>query len=108
MVLSGGEIRLKGRQQDMIISGGENIFPLEVGWQEKMQNILNDKACHYRSTVTKEMVRTMAKKPIIFACANPTPEIFPAEAKEAGAAVVSAVVLCAWLPIRQCGCRVFL
>lgn len=40
-------------------------------------------------TVTKEMVRTMAKKPIIFACANPTPEIFPAEAKEAGAAVVS-------------------
>lgn len=40
-------------------------------------------------TVTKEMVRTMAKNPIIFACANPTPEIFPAEAKEAGAAVVS-------------------
>ena len=40
-------------------------------------------------TVTKKMVRTMAKKPIIFACANPTPEIFPAEAKEAGAAVVS-------------------
>ena len=31
----------------------------------------------------------MAKNPIIFACANPTPEIFPAEAKEAGAAVVS-------------------
>ncbi|MBR4209506.1 MAG: NAD-dependent malic enzyme [Lachnospiraceae bacterium] len=40
-------------------------------------------------TLTKEMVRTMAKDPIIFACANPTPEIFPDEAKEAGAAVVS-------------------
>ncbi len=36
-----------------------------------------------------EMVRTMAKDPIIFACANPTPEIFPDEAKAAGAAVVS-------------------
>ena len=27
-------------------------------------------------TLTKEMVQTMAKDPIIFACANPTPEIF--------------------------------
>jgi malate dehydrogenase (oxaloacetate-decarboxylating) len=35
------------------------------------------------------MVRTMAKDPIIFACANPVPEIFPDEAKAAGAAVVS-------------------
>ena len=40
-------------------------------------------------TLTQDMVRTMAKNPIIFACANPTPEIFPDEAKAAGAAVVS-------------------
>ncbi len=40
-------------------------------------------------TLTRDMVRTMAKDPIIFACANPTPEIFPDEAKAAGAAVVS-------------------
>ncbi|MCR5034051.1 MAG: NAD-dependent malic enzyme [Clostridia bacterium] len=39
--------------------------------------------------VTKEMVASMAKDPIIFACANPTPEIFPDEAKAGGAAVVS-------------------
>ena len=39
--------------------------------------------------VTKEMVQTMNKDAIIFACANPTPEIFPEEAKEGGAAVVS-------------------
>lgn len=38
--------------------------------------------------LTGDMIRTMAEKPIIFACANPTPEIFPAEAKAAGAAVV--------------------
>ena len=40
-------------------------------------------------TLTKEMVATMAKDPIIFACANPTQEIFPDEAKAGGAAVVS-------------------
>ena len=39
--------------------------------------------------VTAEMVRTMNEKAIIFACANPTPEIFPEEAKAGGAAVVS-------------------
>ena len=39
--------------------------------------------------VTADMVRTMAKDPILFACANPTPEIFPDEALAAGARVVS-------------------
>lgn len=40
-------------------------------------------------TLTKDMVRSMNADPIIFACANPIPEIFPDEAKEAGAAIVS-------------------
>ena len=40
-------------------------------------------------TVTTEMVRTMARDAIIFACANPTPEIFPEDAKAGGAAVIS-------------------
>ena len=39
--------------------------------------------------VTTDMVKTMAKDSIIFACANPTPEIFPEDAKAGGAAVVS-------------------
>lgn len=39
--------------------------------------------------VNKEMVKTMNKDAIIFACANPTPEIFPEEAKEGGALIVS-------------------
>jgi len=38
--------------------------------------------------VTKEMVGSMAKDPIIFAMANPVPEIMPEEAKEAGAKVI--------------------
>ena len=40
-------------------------------------------------SVNQDMVRSMAKKPIIFACANPTPEIFPDDAKAAGAKVIS-------------------
>ena len=40
-------------------------------------------------TVTTEMVRTMNKDAIVFACANPTPEIFPDDAKAGGARVVS-------------------
>ena len=40
-------------------------------------------------TVTTEMVKTMAPNPIIFACANPTPEIMPEEAKTGGAAVIA-------------------
>ena len=39
--------------------------------------------------VTTEMVKTMNRDAIIFACANPTPEIFPDEAKAGGAAVIS-------------------
>ena len=39
--------------------------------------------------VSAEMVRTMNADPVIFACANPVPEIFPDEAKAGGAAVVS-------------------
>ena len=39
--------------------------------------------------LTKEMVATMAKDAIVFACANPVPEIFPDEAKAGGARVVS-------------------
>ena len=40
-------------------------------------------------TVTTEMVKTMAKDAIIFACANPTPEIFPEDARAGGAAVIA-------------------
>ena len=39
--------------------------------------------------VTTEMVKTMNKDAIVFACANPTPEIFPDDAKAGGARVVS-------------------
>ena len=40
-------------------------------------------------TLTTEMVKTMNKDAIVFACANPTPEIYPDEAKAGGARVIS-------------------
>ena len=40
-------------------------------------------------TVTTDMVKTMNRDAIIFACANPTPEIFPEDAKAGGAAVIA-------------------
>ncbi|MBQ4418739.1 MAG: NAD-dependent malic enzyme, partial [Synergistaceae bacterium] len=40
-------------------------------------------------SVSQDMVRSMNKDAIIFACANPTPEIFPDDAKAAGAKVIS-------------------
>ena len=40
-------------------------------------------------TLTTEMVKTMNRDAIVFACANPTPEIFPDDAKAGGAKVVS-------------------
>ncbi|MBO7431466.1 MAG: NADP-dependent malic enzyme [Elusimicrobia bacterium] len=39
--------------------------------------------------IKKEWIKKMAKNPIVFTCANPVPEIWPWEAKEAGAAVVA-------------------
>lgn len=39
--------------------------------------------------LTSDMVKTMADKAIVFACANPSPEIFPEDAKKGGAVVVS-------------------
>lgn len=39
--------------------------------------------------LTKEMVKTMAVNSIVFACANPIPEIFPSDAKDGGAKVVA-------------------
>ena len=39
--------------------------------------------------LTTEMVKTMSRDAIIFACANPTPEIFPEDARAGGAAVIS-------------------
>lgn len=40
-------------------------------------------------TIQKDWIKTMAKEPIVFVCANPVPEIWPWEAKDAGARIVA-------------------
>ena len=54
--------------------------------------------------VTTEMVKTMNKDAIIFACANPTPEIFPDDAKAGGAKVISTGRSDFPEPDQQCAC----
>jgi len=62
--------RIKGGLAD-IMRGADVFFGLSAG-----------------GLVTKDMVRSMAKDPVVFPMANPTPEIMPDEAFAAGAAIV--------------------
>jgi len=56
---------------------------------DSVQTMMSDRVSSAPGTVTCEMVKTMNKDAIIFACANPTPEIFPEDAKAGGAAVIA-------------------
>ncbi|MBN1622213.1 MAG: NADP-dependent malic enzyme [Endomicrobiales bacterium] len=63
-----------------------------VGWiPEALENadVLIALSKSGPGVIRKEWISKMAKKSIVFACANPVPEIWPWEAKEAGAAVVA-------------------
>lgn len=89
-------------REGAIYKGRENLNPIKMEMAE-LTNLSMEKGrlsdviknadvfigVSAPGTLTKDMVKSMAEKPIIFACANPIPEIFPEEAKEAGAAVVS-------------------
>lgn len=79
---------------------GMNPIKEEMAWQTNLQKRQGSLADMLKGadvfigvsapkTVTTEMVRTMNQDAIIFACANPTPEIFPDEAKAGGARVVA-------------------
>ena len=89
-------------REGAIYKGRENLNPIKMEMAE-LTNLSMEKGrlsdviknadvfigVSAPGTLTKDMVKSMAEKPIIFACANPIPEIFPEEAKEAGAAIVS-------------------
>ena len=89
-------------REGAIYKGRENLNPIKMEMAEitnlsmekgSLSNVIKNAdvfiGVSAPGTLSKEMVKSMAEKPIIFACANPTPEIFPEDAKEAGAAVVS-------------------
>lgn len=75
---------------------GEKAYMATVTNREKTKGTLTDAmqnadvflGVSAANVVSEEMVRSMAKDPIIFAMANPTPEIMPDAAKKAGAAVI--------------------
>jgi len=89
-------------REGVIYKGRENLNPIKMEMAE-ITNLSMEKGSlsdviknadvfigvSAPRTLNKDMVKSMAEKPIIFACANPIPEIFPEDAKEAGAAVVS-------------------
>lgn len=89
-------------REGAIYKGRENLNPIKMEMAE-LTNLAMEKGSlsdviknadvfigvSAPGTLNKDMVKSMAEKPIIFACANPIPEIFPEDAKEAGAAVVS-------------------
>ena len=89
-------------REGAIYKGRENLNPIKMEMAE-MTNLSMEKGSlsdviknadvfigvSAPGTLNKDMVKSMAEKPIIFACANPIPEIFPEDAKEASAAVVS-------------------
>ena len=89
-------------REGAIYKGRENLNPIKMEMAE-MTNLSMEKGSlsdviknadvfigvSAPGTLKKDMVKSMAEKPIIFACANPIPEIFPEDAKEASAAVVS-------------------
>ena len=89
-------------REGAIYKGRENLNPIKMEMAE-LTNLSMEKGSlsdviknadvfigvSAPGTLSKEMVKSMAEKPIVFACANPIPEIFPEDAKEAGAAVVS-------------------
>ena len=89
-------------REGAIYKGRENLNPIKMEMAE-ITNLAMEKGSlsdviknadvfigvSAPGTLNKDMVKSMAEKPIIFACANPIPEIFPEDAKEASAAVVS-------------------
>lgn len=89
-------------REGAIYKGRENLNPIKMEMAEitnlsmekgRLSDVIKNAdvfiGVSAPGTLSKEMVKSMAENPIIFACANPTPEIFPEDAKEAGAAVVS-------------------
>ena len=85
----------------IVHSGRDNLNPVKVEMlkitnKDDKQGLLADAlkgadvflGVSQPGTVTQDMIKSMADDPIIFAMANPIPEIMPDEAKEAGAAVV--------------------
>ena len=75
------------QEKKLLLSFAKNLQPGSLADAVKKADVFV--GVSQPELLTQEMVRTMAKDPVIFAMANPVPEIMPDEAKKAGAAVVA-------------------
>ncbi len=71
------------------ISKYTNLEQIKGGLQETIKNADVFVGLSAPNVLTEEMIKTMNERPIIFALANPTPEINPQAAKKAGAFIVA-------------------
>ncbi|MDR0977760.1 MAG: NADP-dependent malic enzyme [Endomicrobium sp.] len=86
-----GRQDLKSCKEQWNIASITNTNDVQGGAKEAMENadIVIALSAPGPGVIQKEWIKAMAKNPIVFTCANPIPEIWPWEAKEAGAAVVA-------------------
>lgn len=87
ILVSGRAAGLAGHKQEL--AEKTNLNRKQGGLLEALEDADVFIGTSVPGCLTQEMIRHMRHDPIIFACANPTPEIFPEEAKAAGAAVIS-------------------
>lgn len=85
-ILLAGDPRLKGEKAKL--AEITNPRHIQGGLMEACQGADVFVGVSVAGVLKPEMVKAMAEKPIIFACANPIPEILPEEAKAAGAYIV--------------------
>lgn len=85
-VIVEGDTRFNPAQQELAKITNRNMVRGTLADAMKGADVLI--GVSVANCVSKEMVRSMAEKPILFVCANPIPEILPDEAKEAGAFIV--------------------
>lgn len=81
-----GDTRFNPAQQELAKITNRNMLKGTLDVALKGADVLI--GVSVANCVTKDMVRSMADKPILFTCANPIPEIAPQDAKDAGAYIV--------------------
>lgn len=86
-IISSDRTDLNEEKQLLLSFGGDTVSPGSI--EDALRNADIFIGVSKGGLLTKAMVQSMNKDPIIFAMANPTPEIMPEDAKEAGAAIIA-------------------
>lgn len=85
-IIAKGDERLNASKKELAEITNKDM--IKGGLKEAMKGSDVFVGVSVANCVTKEMVKSMNEKPILFTCANPIPEIDPRDAKEAGAYII--------------------